>query len=154
VTLILFVCRGNTCRSPLAEAWGNHLARSLGLASELKFASAGVSPTLGAPASPGSLACAAAAGLDLRQHRARAATGALLLAADCILALDKRVRADLMDSAPEAVGAHIAPLVSFAPDLGLAEIADPWGGTAADYDLAFRHIQAAVDGLVARLRTR
>lgn len=66
---ILFVCTGNTCRSPMAEVIAVARAAELGL-SEVEVRSAGVAAWDGAPASPGALRAVAAAGLDLSDHSA------------------------------------------------------------------------------------
>jgi protein-tyrosine phosphatase len=150
VTLILFVCRGNTCRSPMAEVIARNLAERQGLT--LQFASAGTTAAADAVASRGALASAANAGLDLSRHRARAAGTDLLAPAHRILALDQRIYADLIAGAPADMKPRIAHLVAFAPGLGIDEITDPWGGSTATYDKAFRDIKAAVAGLVEGLR--
>jgi protein-tyrosine-phosphatase len=79
--LVLFVCTGNTCRSPLAEALARRsTAEALRvedddvLAHGLWFASAGVSAYPGDPASDGSLESAAELGIDLAAHRSQPVT--------------------------------------------------------------------------------
>lgn len=150
MTLIVFVCRGNTCRSPLAEAYARQAAVGL----PVTVASAGVRPAaLGGPASAGALAVAARAGLELSSHATRAADAAWLATADRIVALETAVRDDLRSSLPVALHGRIGLLMPYAPALGLADVADPWGGTDADYDRAFALIRTGVDALVASLRT-
>ena len=151
--LILFVCRGNTCRSPMAEAVARNAAARAGLTTRIAFASAGVSPSkIGGPADPRAAHCAGCAGLDLADHKTRAADAATLATADLILALDPTIYDQLAAIAPD-LQSRIKPLMVYAPHLGVAEVADPWSGGAADYDHAFALITAATDGLVASLRT-
>ena len=83
--LVLFVCTGNTCRSPLAEAIGRSLASARGL--DLTFSSAGTSAWDGAPASDGSLLVGMERQLDLSSHRSRALTPEMVAAASVILAM-------------------------------------------------------------------
>jgi protein-tyrosine phosphatase len=148
MTLILFVCRGNTCRSPLAEALARKLCRSL----DFQFASAGMAPSPpGGPASAGALTAAAAHGLDLSHHTARLADAALLATATHILALDRSVRDDLLARTPTALHPRISLLLSYAPHLGRDDVADPWGGDGAAYERAHRDIEAGVTGLLASL---
>lgn len=92
--MILFVCTGNTCRSPLAEA----LAQKL-LAERLHcrveelpargfwILSAGVAALAGSPASEESIAAAAEFGADLRGHRSRPVNPQLLMAADDVIVM-------------------------------------------------------------------
>ncbi len=64
---VLFVCTGNTCRSPAAAAVFRHRLRNAGL----RVASAGVAAPAGTPASPGSVEVAGERGYDLGGHRSR-----------------------------------------------------------------------------------
>jgi protein-tyrosine phosphatase len=94
--LLLFVCTGNTCRSPLAEG----LARKL-LAERLNCSpdelprrgfwvlSAGVAASYGSPASEESVAVAQEFGIDLTGHRSRPVNPQLLAAADDIIAMTR-----------------------------------------------------------------
>jgi protein-tyrosine-phosphatase len=66
---ILFVCRGNTCRSPFAEGLARRLAAERGL--DVEFASAGEKARDGDPCPPDAVAVAAEYGVDLSAHRAR-----------------------------------------------------------------------------------
>lgn len=83
---ILFVCTGNTCRSPLAEAIGRKMAIERGL-TDLEFVSAGTSAWENAPASDGALLVGMEHGLDLSQHRAQLLSRDLVAATDLILAM-------------------------------------------------------------------
>lgn len=83
---ILFVCTGNTCRSPLAEAIARKIAIERGL-SDLEAASAGTSAHVGAPASDGALLVALERNMDLAQHRATMLTRELVRDYDLILAM-------------------------------------------------------------------
>lgn len=83
---ILFVCTGNTCRSPLAEAIARKVAIERGL-TDVDAASAGTSATDGAPASDGSLLVGIERGMDLGAHRAQTLTRQHVQSADLILAM-------------------------------------------------------------------
>jgi protein-tyrosine-phosphatase len=83
---LLFVCTGNTCRSPLAEALARREAIERGLA-DIEVASAGTSAWEGAPASDGALLVALERGLDLSGHRAQQLTRELVQAHDVVLAM-------------------------------------------------------------------
>jgi protein-tyrosine phosphatase len=150
--LILFVCRGNTCRSPLAEALAVSWARRQCTDLSIAFGSAGVAPSpVGGSASSGARTVAALNGLDLTAHRSRAADARWLSSATHILALDRSVRDALLAGTAPALHARVALLLSHAPQLGYDDVADPWGGGAADYARAFAEIETAVTALLATL---
>src|SRR3954468_15412128 len=83
---ILFVCTGNTCRSPMAEAVARKIAIERGL-TDVEVASSGTSAWDGAPASDGALLVAMERGMDLNEHRAQNLTRELVNASDIILAM-------------------------------------------------------------------
>ena len=83
---ILYVCTGNTCRSPMAEAITRKIAVERGL-TELEVASAGTSAWDSAPASDGGLLVAMERGMDLSDHRAQTLTREMVRSSDIILAM-------------------------------------------------------------------
>jgi protein-tyrosine-phosphatase len=83
---ILFVCTGNTCRSPMAEAITRKIAVEKGL-TDLEAASAGTSAWDSAPASDGGLLVAMERGMDLSDHRAQTLTREMVQSTDLILAM-------------------------------------------------------------------
>ncbi len=82
---VLFVCTGNTCRSPLAEAMARKLAADHRL--NVIFSSAGTSAWQGSPASDGSILVGLERSLDLSTHRARALTRELVDEASLVLCM-------------------------------------------------------------------
>jgi protein-tyrosine phosphatase len=92
--LILFVCTGNTCRSPLAEVlFKKRLAADLGCAAEelpgrgFHVLSAGLAAAAGAPAAEEAVAAAARYGADLSGHRSRALSAELAAQADYLVGM-------------------------------------------------------------------
>jgi protein-tyrosine-phosphatase len=83
---ILFVCTGNTCRSPMAEAVARKMASERGL-TDVEVGSAGTSAWDGAPASDGALLVGMERSLDLSGHRARQLTRELVAEQDLIFAM-------------------------------------------------------------------
>ena len=93
-TTIMFVCTGNTCRSPLAEALCKKLlAERLGCtpadlpARGFQVISAGLAAMIGADASPEAVAVAHSFGADLSGHRSQPLTAELLTRADHLFAM-------------------------------------------------------------------
>ncbi len=83
---ILFVCTGNTCRSPLAEAIARKVAIERGLL-DVEAISAGTSAHMGAPASDGALLVGMERNMDLTTHRAQTLTRELVQGSDLVLAM-------------------------------------------------------------------
>ncbi|HEY4131623.1 MAG TPA: low molecular weight protein arginine phosphatase [Gemmatimonadaceae bacterium] len=83
---ILFVCTGNTCRSPMAEAIARKVAIERGLA-DVEPISAGTSAHDGSPASDGSLLVGIERNMDIGSHRAQTLSRELVKSADLILAM-------------------------------------------------------------------
>ena len=83
---ILFVCTGNTCRSPLAEAIARKIAIERGL-HEVEAMSAGTSAHDGSPASDGALLVGIERNMDLHAHRSQTLSRDLVREADLILAM-------------------------------------------------------------------
>src|SRR5690606_38943413 len=99
---LLFICTGNTCRSPMAEAIARALASERGL-DDVTVGSAGVSAVEGSAASDGATLVALERGLDLSLHRARPLTRELLEEADVVLAMGPphAERAHFLGAAPK-----------------------------------------------------
>lgn len=83
---ILFVCTGNICRSPMAEAFLKHILAREGLI-DYAVHSAGMWAVDGRPASPYAIQVMARRGIDISHHRAHSLTRTDVEEADLILAM-------------------------------------------------------------------
>jgi len=131
---LLLVCTGNTCRSPMAEAIARDLLRGDDRAI---IGSAGVTAGDGAAATPEAVAAAGELGLDLSGHRSRPLTPRRVAEADRILTMTAAHRDLVLRAVPEA-----ADRTSVLDQDG--DIADPFGGTLADYRVTAEQIKTAL----------
>lgn len=99
---ILFVCTGNTCRSPMAEHIARRLLQQMNLNKEIQVASAGLSALPGAPASVEAQDVLAKNGIDLSGHQAAQLSGELVEQADLIFTMTARQKRQLLELFPEA----------------------------------------------------
>jgi protein-tyrosine-phosphatase len=130
--LILFVCSGNTCRSPMAAAISNALAGG-----RIRAESGGLAPRAGAPMTAESHTALAELAIDAPPHAARAVTREQVAAASAIYCMTESQRRLLIEQYPEAA----AKASSLDP---AGDIPDPIGHGLAMYAEVARRIEAMV----------
>lgn len=144
---ILFVCSGNTCRSPLAERLARREAGDRGL-DEVEVRSAGTFAGRGAPASSGAVLAARRQGLDLSGHRSTPLGPDLVEWADLVLAMTnahRRVAADIGGEEKTALVTEFLP--EGHPEHG-REVRDPAGGDVERYGEVLELLETAVAGVL------
>jgi protein-tyrosine phosphatase len=150
---ILFVCLGNICRSPTAEAvLRGVLARE---APELAITvdSAGTSNYHpGAAPDRRSQAVARRREYELAQLRARQVRAADFVECDLILAMDRCNLEELLRLAPASARGKIQLFLDYAPEQPLREVPDPYYGGPSGFEDVLDLIEVASRGLLRRLR--
>jgi protein-tyrosine-phosphatase len=145
---LLFVCTGNICRSPLAEAIAqqelNRRERS-----DVIVSSAGTGAWDGAPASEGAYLVGLEHGLDLSAHRARLLTRELVGEANLILTMARHHRARVHELGGDG---RTFVLGEYAGRTGdEAEVSDPFGGDLEIYRATFAQLDGLVREVLGRL---
>ena len=148
---VLFVCLGNICRSPMAEAALRAEAVAQGLA--LTIDSAGISPLhVGDGADDRAIAEAQRHGIDLAGHRARQVVEEDFLRFGHIFALDHRNLRDLSAIAPRRPLAKVGLLLDMVPGREGTAVIDPWYGGPEDFARAWDDVAEAARHIVAYLQ--
>lgn len=158
---LLFVCTGNTCRSPLAEAAWRRFGDN-----NITASSAGLAATNDAPVSPHSASVAQSWDENLQSHRARRVTDVLVRGANYLIAMTTSHARELKARFPQSkvlvlgdyassaetsyntVTTELQELFGEAP----GDILDPIGGSLEAYQACGEHIKSAIKGLAAALR--
>jgi protein-tyrosine-phosphatase len=135
---VLFVCAGNICRSPLAEAIARRLASERRL--HVEFESAGVSAIDGGPATPEALQVAREHGLDLSSFSSRSLTARAVRRADLVLTMTAEQRAR-----SRSLGARRALVVTELGSGSGRTVADPYGCGIAAYRRVYDELASEIE---------
>jgi protein-tyrosine phosphatase len=150
---ILFVCMGNICRSPTAEAVFRRLAPTLAPGVSFEIDSAGTHGYhVGAPPDERSQHAARQHGIDMSDLRARRLEPGDFDRFDWIVVMDETNRRDALQLSRPGARARLVRLLDFAPEQPLRDVPDPYYGEAAEFARVVKLIEAGVRGLIAALR--
>lgn len=147
---ILFVCLGNICRSPLAEAAFRLEAERAGL--DVIVDSAGTGDWhVGAPPDPRAIAVARAHGLDIAGYRGRQVSAADFARFDHVVALDHANLARLRALRPEEARASLSLLLDHVPGRAGEPVADPYYGGPEGFATTWDDVTSGARALLRRI---
>jgi protein-tyrosine phosphatase len=147
---VLFVCMGNICRSPMAEAVFRHLVAEAGLADRISIDSAGTGGWhAGESPHRGTLAVLRKNGVDPGDQRARQLRPADFGQFTYIVAMDRENQADMASIHPDA-RTRARLLLDYAPDAPAREVPDPY--YSGGFDQVYTLVNAGCRGLLDAIR--
>jgi protein-tyrosine-phosphatase len=149
---LLFVCDGNTCRSPLAEGILKKMLQARGI-TNIEVRSAGIGAVDGSPANPTAIQVARKHHIDLKTHVAQLVTEQLIHRADWVIAMTPQQRDILRKRYPEK-----SDSILLLKELGRPNpqpqdlvIQDPIGSDYWGYEHSFLEIEAEIERILPYL---
>lgn len=152
---ILFVCMGNICRSPTAEAVFRYALAQNGLADRVEADSAGTEAYhVGEPPDSRARQAAQKRGYDMSRIRARQITTQDFARFDLVLAMDKLVFAELRRHCPPESVDRLKPYMTYASRHAEEEVPDPYYGGAQGFEHVLDLVEDVTAGLIDVAKTR
>ncbi|WAH36872.1 low molecular weight protein arginine phosphatase [Alicyclobacillus dauci] len=147
---ILFVCTGNTCRSPMASALARHHVAAHGL--NWTVDSAGIYAVPGQPMAAYATDALIRRHVLVPNHQSQPVTPELIEQADLIFAMTRSHKADLLRKFAEAHG-KVFTLAEFVEgESAAADVTDPFGGSPEVYEACAEALDATIQKLISRLK--
>ncbi len=147
---VVFVCLGNICRSPMAQAIFAEMVRKAGLSDRISIDSCGTAGwhTGDAP-HPGTQKVLRAHGIPF-QHTARQINSGDFLSASYLVAMDRENLGDMRQMGKTQ--GELSLLLDFAPQLGILDVPDPYYTNR--FEETYRLIEAGCTGLLDHIRAQ
>ena len=154
VCRILFVCMGNVCRSPTAEAVFRGRLQAAGVSDRIACTSAGTHDfNVGAAPDGRARTAAQRRGYDMSKMRGRTIEAADFERFDLILAMDRQNLEALRQKCPPEKAERMRLLMEFARRHPVGDVPDPYYGNAQGFELVLDMIEDACESLLEHVRT-
>lgn len=141
---VIFVCTGNTCRSPMAEA----IFRSLEREGDIKVLSRGLVVLFGEPINPKAEVILKKYDLELPNHRAKGLKESEIDENTLVLAMTQDQKRKIMQNYLGAV--NVYTIKEYAGETG--DVLDPYGGTLVDYEECYKELARLVKKTVYKIK--
>lgn len=152
---VLFICMGNICRSPTAEAVFRHYVENAGLSGRILIDSAGTHDYhIGDAPDARAQRAAQQRGYDMSGLRGRQVEEGDFHRSDYVLAMDKANLAILQRLAPPASDAQVRLFLEYARHHAEREVPDPYYGGADGFERVLDMVEDAAEGLLQHIRQR
>lgn len=151
---VLFICLGNVCRSPLAEAIFNHKVEKNGLQEKIQSDSCGTSDYhIGEFPDERSLACAKNRGI-LINHRGRQINRRDLKDFDYLIVMDQTNLVNVQNLLDQnsLYHQHLYLMREFQENPSHSDIPDPYYGDSAGFETVFDILEESLDNLLAKIK--
>lgn len=150
---VLFVCLGNICRSPMAEAVFRDLVRREGLEARITVDSAGTGDWhVGHPPHEGTRKLLDRNGISYAGMKARQIAKADGDRFDLIVAMDSRNERDVREALGASARSEVIRFLSLLPERGLVDVPDPY--YSGNFDEVYELVQAGCEKLLAYAKER
>ncbi|MFA6901446.1 MAG: low molecular weight protein-tyrosine-phosphatase [Gallionellaceae bacterium] len=150
---VLFVCMGNICRSPTAEAVFRAKVEEAGLARQILIDSVGTHDYhIGDPPDPRTQRAASQRGYDLSSLRGRQVEVADFTRFDYVLAMDNANMAILYRLCPAQQRERLGLFLEYAKSHREREVPDPYYGGEDGFERVLDMVEDAADGLLQHIR--
>jgi protein-tyrosine phosphatase len=150
---VLFVCMGNICRSPTAEAVFRHYVEKAGLVEQIHIDSAGTHDYhIGDPPDARAQRAAKQRGYDMSNLRGRQVSVEDFSLFDYVLVMDYLNLVILERLRPREAQSHLGLLLDFAERHDEREVPDPYFGGADGFERVLDMVEDAADGLLKHIR--
>jgi protein-tyrosine phosphatase len=152
---VIFICMGNICRSPTAEAVFRRYVEAEGLADVISIDSAGTHDYhIGEPPDSRTQRVAQQRGYDMSGLRGRQAESGDFARFDYVLAMDEANLAILKSLRPRDAQSHLGLFLAFAEQHKEREVPDPYFGGADGFEHVLDLVEDASRGLLKHIRTQ
>jgi protein-tyrosine phosphatase len=152
---VLFVCMGNICRSPTAEAVFRHRVGQAGMQDRIRIDSAGTHDYhIGDPPDVRTQRAAKQRGYDMSDLRGRQVEVADLVHFDYVLAMDEANLSILQRLRPPDAQSHLGLFLEFSEHHAGSEVPDPYYGGADGFEHVLDMVEEAADGLLRHIQAQ
>ncbi len=152
---VLFICMGNICRSPTAEAVFRARVEEAGLGQHILIDSAGTHDYhIGEPPDARTQRAAKLRGYDMSALRGRQVGAGDFERFDYVLAMDRANLAFLQRLRPSDAAGHIGLFLEFASRYSQQEVPDPYYGGTDGFECVLDMVEDAAEGLLGHIRKK